>query len=64
MESLVQINKSMSEKQEMVTITKEEDQILNSKGLRSKSKNSCRYQQSGIEVVCLESSPRIFFGAH
>lgn len=55
-------NKFYSSK--MVTITKEEDQILNSKGLRSESKNSCRYQQSGIEVVCLESSPRIFFGAH
>jgi hypothetical protein len=55
-------NKFYSSK--MVTITKKEDQILNSEGLRSKSKNACRYHQCGIEVIYLESSPRFFFGAH
>lgn len=52
-------NKFYSSK--MVTITKEEDRILNCQGLRSKSKNSCRYQQSGIEVTHLENSPKLYF---
>lgn len=46
----------------MVTITKEEDQMLNSQGLKSKSKKFCRYLKSGIEVIHLENSPQLLFG--
>jgi hypothetical protein len=46
----------------MVTITKEEDQMLNSQGLKSKSNNFCRYLKSGIEVIHLENSPQLLFG--
>lgn len=46
----------------MVTITKEEDQILNSKGLKSNSNNFSRYIKSGIEVTQLKNSPHLLFG--
>lgn len=48
----------------MVTITKEEDHILNSKGLKSKSDNSCRYLKSGIHVKYLKYSPQALFCKH